>query len=163
MSSLHCKLGSCPSGPTAGADVQQWVCADGTLVQSVTYPADRHGRIDHVKLYKWQRDGDRVDVFGSSSARGVDDATARNWLAAQGAVEFVEDWTAQFLRVPRIGCAFYEYDMFALRVHIGAHYNAHGIDMPAPQKIVCERQAPSPTKRIVRGMRRRNARRRVNH
>ncbi len=161
MISLHCDLGSCPSGPTAGMNIQQWMLADGRLIQSETWPLDRHGTVDHVKLYVWSRDADLHDVFGSPFARGISREAAIRWLTEQSAVECAGDWTVTFLRVPYIGCALYEYEKRSMRAWICAWYDLRGIDMPVPRYTHID--PPKVTSRIVRGQKsRRRARRRVN-
>jgi len=182
--SLHCHNGHCPSGPTAGQQTQQWILADGRLVQSITHPADRYGSIAHVELDYFGRDGYTHDSFGSHAARGVSADEARKYLADNGAVE-VPDWTRTFLYAEKNHGGWWSWDNDGLRAWIGAWYDLHGLDIGVPvpksdtemardattewfaaheqaQRAKFERVFPQ-SKRIVSGTRRRrNARRRVN-
>jgi hypothetical protein len=120
---IKLKLGSCPSGPTAGTMSQQWRAADGTLIMTFAYPADRYGGVKHVDVSIWCRDGSTITArkfVGSDSA-----ARAEAWLNTREAVE-VDDWTVQF-HLPSHGQTWQNVDTAARAMHIVAAYDAAGI------------------------------------
>lgn len=114
-------LGSCPSGPTAGSRTQEWRAADGTLMHTRAFPANRFGAVKRVEVSVWSRGAGTITtrVFeGSDSA-----ARAEAHLDSIGAIE-IDDWTAPFY-VPRDG--YLCIDEPRMRAHIAAAYDAAGI------------------------------------
>lgn len=175
--SIGCKLGSCPSGPTASILDQEWMLADGTLISTRTWPANRFGAVEKVRLYRWLRDGSTKELFRDAHTDGLSHRDAIRWLEERGAVELA-DWPRSMPYVDHIGISqvWRETLREPMAALISAWYDVRGIDLPVCEESFVERwrredrehleklqRNAKPSKRIVGGTRRRrNARRRVN-
>jgi hypothetical protein len=151
--------------------------ADGTLISTRAWPANRFGAVEKVNMRKWLRDGTSIDLFGSKTIAGVSHEVAVQWLADHGAVELA-DWSRAMPYVDHIGISqvWRETLREPMAALISAWYDLRGIDLLVREESFVERwrredrehleklqRNAKPSKRIVGGTRRRrNARRRVN-